>query len=153
MASMAVEDKSVAAASTVVVDGTFDGTVDWAAVAVEIRPQGSTPKEAGAVEEEETKKTAGGIGRYRLHPAYPNPFNAQTAIIYELPSPSHVRLSVYDVLGRRLKVLLDEEQRAGVYEVQWDGRDEMGQPLASGVYVCRMEAGRFRSSRKLLMIR
>jgi hypothetical protein len=83
-----------------------------------------------------------------LRQNYPNPFNPNTTIKYELPKSSKVRLSVYDLLGREVTVLLNERQDAGVHEVKFDGSN-----LASGVYLCKLQAGEFVQTRKLLLVR
>jgi hypothetical protein len=91
---------------------------------------------------------------------YPNPlrfdhlgFNGETRIVYQLPRRSHVRLALYDLLGRELKILLNKEQEAGIHEVSWDGRDARDNLLPSGTYIYRIQAGSFRSSKKLLLVR
>lgn len=79
---------------------------------------------------------------------YPNPFNPQTAIRYGLPEPASVRLVVFDAMGRRVHVLVEEYQAAGWHEVVFDGGN-----LPSGVYFYRLEAGAFKTSRRMLLIR
>ena len=79
---------------------------------------------------------------------YPNPFNPSTTIRYELPKSSTVRLSVYDLLGREVSVLVDESRNAGVHETTYDA---VG--LSSGVYFVRMQAGSFVETKTLLLIR
>ena len=94
-----------------------------------------------------------------LDSSYPNPFNASTIIPYALSSPSSVELSVYDVAGQRVRVLVDETQKAGHYWISWDGRDDDGAALASGVYFYRLRPGANLGSggeqltRKLLLLR
>jgi len=79
---------------------------------------------------------------------YPNPFNPSTTIRYALPRRSQVRLTVFDVLGQQLLVLVDEEVEAGYHEVQFDaGR------LSSGVYFYRLHAGDYAQTKKLLLLR
>ena len=85
---------------------------------------------------------------FKLHQNYPNPFNPSTTITYELPKASQVSLTVYDVLGREVSVLVNERRKAGVYEVKFDGSN-----LASGVYFYRMQAGDFVQSKRLLLLR
>ncbi len=87
-------------------------------------------------------------GAYRLEQNYPNPFNPATTIAYEVPGETHVRLAVYDLLGREVSVLVDERQEAGRHAATFDART-----LASGVYVYRLTAGGYRSSRKMLVLR
>jgi hypothetical protein len=79
---------------------------------------------------------------------YPNPFNPSTTIKLELPKSSVVRLSVFDILGREVSVLVNERRDAGAYEVKFDGSN-----LASGVYFYRLQAGSFVQTRKLLLLR
>ena len=88
-----------------------------------------------------------------LYQNYPNPFNPETVIGYVLGERKAVELAVYDVLGRRVRVLVRGEQGAGRYEVVWDGRDAGGRPVASGAYVVRLEAGGFTAIRKMLLLR
>jgi len=90
---------------------------------------------------------------YRLAQNYPNPFNPQTTITYDLAKTGTVRLSVYAVNGQLVRTLVDGERPAGSYSVVWDGTDDAGRDVASGVYLCRMKAGEFVSTRKLLLIR
>jgi uncharacterized delta-60 repeat protein len=79
-------------------------------------------------------------GRFELSQNYPNPFNPATLIRYSLPQESRVRLGIYDLLGRRVKVLIDEIEDAGFKAIEWDALDESGKPVSSGVYFCRMDA-------------
>ena len=81
-----------------------------------------------------------GVG-LRLEQNYPNPFNPSTTIRYRLPARSHVRLVVYDVAGRQVAVIEDEVRAAGPHVAHWDGTDRNGQPLSTGVYFTRLEAG------------
>jgi hypothetical protein len=85
---------------------------------------------------------------YHLDQNYPNPFNPSTTIRYDLPRSSMVRLSVYDILGREVSVLVNERRDAGVHEVKFDGLN-----YASGVYFYRLQAGDFVQTRKLLILR
>jgi gluconolactonase len=102
------------------------------------------PGLANGVNEEQRS----GPNFFELQRNYPNPFNPRTTIKYELAGPSMVRLSVYDILGREVAVLVNEKNDAGVHEVKFDGA-----ALSSGVYLYRLEAGTFVQSRKLLLLR
>jgi len=86
--------------------------------------------------------------RFLLDQNYPNPFNPSTTIKYELPKSSMVRLSVYDMLGREVSVLVNDRKDAGVHEVKFDGSN-----LASGVYFHRVQAGDFISTKKMLALK
>jgi parallel beta-helix repeat protein len=77
---------------------------------------------------------------FALDQNFPNPFNPVTRISYQLPTTSSVQLKIYDLLGREVRTLVFEEQKAGFYTVAWDGRSHSGEPLASGVYLYRLEA-------------
>jgi hypothetical protein len=84
----------------------------------------------------------------RLIQSYHNPFNPSTTIKYELPKSSAVRLSVFDILGREVSVLVNERRVAGVYQVKFDGSN-----LASGVYFYRLQAGDFVQTKRLLLLK
>lgn len=90
---------------------------------------------------------------FRLYPNYPNPFNAGTTVRYDLPRPVAVRISVHNVLGQRIRLLVDEVQAAGSHVVRWDGRDGRGRPAPSGVYLVRMQAGEFVRTMKVLKLK
>ncbi|MGD8395605.1 MAG: FG-GAP-like repeat-containing protein, partial [Candidatus Eiseniibacteriota bacterium] len=85
--------------------------------------------------------------------AAPNPMNPRTRLVYVLPVATRVHLSVYDVQGRLLRVLVDEVQEAGRHTVAWDGRREHGDTVSSGVYFARLEAGEQTLSHKLVVAR
>jgi hypothetical protein len=87
-------------------------------------------------------------GRFVLLQNYPNPFNPSTTIKYELPRASQVTLTVYDILGREVSVLVNEKKGVGVHEVKFDGSG-----LSSGVYFYRLRDGDFIQTRKLLLLR
>jgi hypothetical protein len=89
----------------------------------------------------------------RLEPAFPNPFRASTEIVYDLAAPGAIRLRVFDVTGREVARLADEQLPAGRYRRSWDGRDARGQELASGIYFLRLEQGGRTDSRKLVLAR
>ena len=97
---------------------------------------------------------------FELYQNYPNPFNATTIINYELlimNSPVRTTLKVYNLLGKEVKTLVDKSQKGGHYEVSWDGRDEKGREVGSGIYFCRLEVIGDRlkvvETRKMLLIR
>jgi hypothetical protein len=90
---------------------------------------------------------------FHLAQNYPNPFNAGTSIRFDLPSAGLVELSVYDLLGRKISVLLDNFLPAGSHHVNWDGRADNGEPLATGVYFYRLRAGGFDETKKMLLVK
>ncbi|HEX6790463.1 MAG TPA: FlgD immunoglobulin-like domain containing protein [Candidatus Krumholzibacteria bacterium] len=88
-----------------------------------------------------------------LYQNVPNPFNPQTSIRYDLPDPAHTRLSIFDVGGRLVRVLVEENRPAGAHVVTWAGRDDAGNPVSSGVYFYVLEAGKQRLTRKLVLLK
>jgi hypothetical protein len=92
---------------------------------------------------------------YALNDNYPNPFNPETTIKYQLPDAGQVRLEVYNMLGQVVKTLVDNQfQNAGRYTLQWDATNNNGQPLSSGVYFYRILAGgEFQSYKKMLLLK
>ncbi|RMF56308.1 MAG: T9SS C-terminal target domain-containing protein, partial [Calditrichaeota bacterium] len=90
---------------------------------------------------------------FALEQNYPNPFNPSTTIRYALKENTHVALKIYNLLGQLVRTLADEKQNAGHREVKWDGRNDRGVKVASGIYLYRIEAGNFRQSRKMILLR
>ncbi len=90
---------------------------------------------------------------FSLYPNYPNPFNPSTKIRYTLPRDTRVRLHVYDILGRNIFTLYEGEQLAGNHEVSWNGINRDGQLLTTGLYFCRIEAGEYRKTIKMVFLR
>ncbi len=89
----------------------------------------------------------------RLIGAYPNPFNPQTTIHYQLPAAGHLKIEVYDVLGRRVRTLLNGMQAAGEQRITWNGRDDSGNILPSGLYIARLNYGKTFHSIKLMLLK
>ena len=90
---------------------------------------------------------------YSLSPAYPNPFNPNTTINYALKEDVRATLKVYDLLGREVRVLVNEHQPAAYHAVVWDGRDRSGRPLPSGIYIARLVAGDFVAGIKMVLLK
>jgi hypothetical protein len=86
--------------------------------------------------------------RFSLSQNYPNPFNSSTVISYQLPVNCQVELSIYNLLGQKVVTLASEKQSAGIYKLNWDASG-----LASGVYLYRLEAGKFVQTRKFILLR
>lgn len=89
----------------------------------------------------------------RLCPNYPNPFNPATTIRYELPVAQQTRLTIYLVDGSRVATLVDQVSAAGRQEVVWNGTDEHGRHVPSGIYFYRLEAGEFSETKRMALIR
>jgi hypothetical protein len=106
-----------------------------------------TPVFIGIVDGMETPKT------FSLKQNYPNPFNPTTAIHFELPKPANVRLNVYNIQGQLVRTLVNGHSTAGRYQVIWDGRNDRGQTVSSGVYIYRIQAGDFVKTRKMMLVK
>ena len=87
-------------------------------------------------------------GRFELYQNYPNPFNPSTTIKYDLSKQSRVKLEIYDILGRRVAILVDETKKAGRYQIVWNASR-----LTSGVYFERLQAGDYSAVKKLLLLK
>ncbi|MCH7859843.1 MAG: T9SS type A sorting domain-containing protein [Candidatus Marinimicrobia bacterium] len=91
--------------------------------------------------------------QFTLHQNYPNPFNPNTTIRFELPKTSKVYLVIYDILGREATRLKQEELGAGYHQVLWDGRDQAGRDLASGIYFARLVTPEYSKTMKMLLLK
>jgi hypothetical protein len=101
-----------------------------------------------------TLSTASAVPRaFALYPNFPNPFNPSTTIRYDLSAEGRVRLGVYDLIGQRIRQLLDDHQPAGRHQLEWNGADQTGGIVASGVYLLRLETDRGILVRKMSMIK
>jgi hypothetical protein len=104
---------------------------------------------ASSAEEEE----GGVISSFYLRQNFPNPFNAETIIEYSLPQENQVRLVVYNLLGQKVRTLLAERQIAGRKRMVWDGNNDEGEAVASGIYFCRIETGELAQTKKMLLLK
>jgi hypothetical protein len=123
---------------------------------VQLRPSDETMRLrllVGTASYVEDERVPSAPEKVALLPNYPNPFSERTTIEYALPEPQEVRLAVYDALGRRVRVLVDERQSAGTHQVRWDGTTASGRQAASGLYLIRLEAGATEQTRKMVLIR
>jgi len=105
------------------------------------------------------------VKNFFLGQNYPNPFwsaatspapsggNPSTIIKYDLPQAVEVQLAIFDLMGRRVRTLVQQKQQAGRYEMTWDGRNEQGLTLASGVYIYQLRAGTFTQARRMALVR
>jgi hypothetical protein len=89
----------------------------------------------------------------KLGSNYPNPFNPETTINFSLKEAGHVNLEVYNIKGQRVTTLVNEEMSAGHHNVVWNGRDERGNQVSSGVYFFRMSNDRYTSTRKMILMK
>ena len=92
-------------------------------------------------------------GRYDLDQNMPNPFNPSTVIGYSLPEAGPVRLAIYNLLGQEVRVLVDQPVEAGSFTATWDGKDELGRRMASGIYLYRIQAANFTASKRMMLLK
>jgi|GEM_PF-1504268 len=102
---------------------------------------------------EEEKEKGCRPREFALSQNYPNPFNPQTVIKYDLPEPVHVRLTVYNALGQKVRTLVDERQGEGYKTVIWDGSTDQGEEVASGIYFFRLQTGSYEATKKMILLR
>ena len=91
--------------------------------------------------------------KFILHQNYPNPFNPTTTIKYELFQSSQVTISVYDILGRFVKTLVNRTQDPGVKTIQWDATNEQGNRVSAGVYIYKLKAGNFIETKEMVLLK
>lgn len=90
---------------------------------------------------------------FRLAQNYPNPFNPETTIRFDLPNAVNVTLEVYNILGQRVCTLLAQKMEPGYHAVMWDGADDYGVRVGSGVYYFRINAGSFSDVKKMALVK
>ncbi|MBN1998347.1 glycoside hydrolase family 99-like domain-containing protein [candidate division KSB1 bacterium] len=90
---------------------------------------------------------------FQLLPAFPNPFNGNVRVIFTLPHHSDVRVDVFDTLGRKIKSLMNEQKNSGIFTATWDGCDENGNKVASGLYLIRVQAGKQTAIEKTIFLK
>ena len=90
---------------------------------------------------------------FSLSHNYPNPFNSETVIKYALPEDCHVELTIYNVLGQKVKTLANQYQSAGYKVVHWDGNDEKGNQVASGVLFYKIKTPKYSETQKMVLLR
>ena len=90
---------------------------------------------------------------YTLYQNYPNPFNPITTIKYDLPEDQFVSITIYDVMGRNIRTLMNMNQNAGYHSVRWDAKNNIGEQVATGMYIYTIKAGDFLSSKKIVLLK
>jgi flagellar hook assembly protein FlgD len=91
--------------------------------------------------------------RYSLSQNYPNPFNPTTQISFELPTSGIVNLTIYDILGKKVRELVNDFKPVGKYQIIWDGKNDDGEAVTSGLYIYKIIMGEYSKSRKMLLLR
>ena len=90
---------------------------------------------------------------FALHQNYPNPFNPVTTLRYDLPEAGLVNITIYDMLGREVKALINQTQDAGYRSVIWDATNDYGKPVSAGIYLCQINAGEYISTKKMVLLK
>ncbi len=88
-----------------------------------------------------------------LYPNYPNPFNPVTTLRYDLPEKVLVTITIYDMLGRQVKTLMDQTQDAGYRSVIWDATNDYGKPVSAGIYLYQIQAGKYLQTKKMVLLK
>tara|TARA_Y100000022_G_scaffold6823_1_gene5550 strand:+ start:788 stop:1807 length:1020 start_codon:yes stop_codon:yes gene_type:complete len=91
--------------------------------------------------------------RLRIYNAYPNPFNPITSLSYDLPEEGLVNITIYDMMGRIVKTLVNGSQNAGFNSVQWNATNDRNEPVSAGLYLYTIQAGEFRQTKKMVLLK
>ena len=90
---------------------------------------------------------------FTLSQNYPNPFNPTTTLQYELPTDAKVKIRIFDIMGKEVKTLVNNQQNAGFKSIQWNATNNAGQPVSAGLYLYTIEAGAFRQTKKMVLLK
>jgi len=90
---------------------------------------------------------------FALHQNYPNPFNPVTQIRYDLPEDNYVSITIYDIMGRNIKSLVNTDQIAGYRSIRWNATNDLGEPVSAGMYIYMIQAGEFRQTKKMVLLK
>ena len=90
---------------------------------------------------------------FALHQNYPNPFNPITSLRYDLPEDGLVNITIYDMMGRIVKTLVNVSQTAGFKSVQWNATNDKNEPVSAGLYLYTIQAGEFRQTKKMVLLK
>jgi flagellar hook assembly protein FlgD len=90
---------------------------------------------------------------FALHQNYPNPFNPVTSIQFDIPEQSEVRMDIYNLMGQRVATLINNTLEPGFHAVKWNGTNDFGNQLSSGMYIYRISANNFTSVKKLILMK
>ena len=90
---------------------------------------------------------------YSLYNSYPNPFNPVTTLSYDLPDDGIVNITIYDMMGRIVKTLVNSPQTVGHRSIQWNATNDVGQPVSAGLYLYTVQAGEFRQTKKMVLLK
>ena len=90
---------------------------------------------------------------FALHQNYPNPFNPVTTLRYDLPENGHVSITIYDMLGRQVKTIINQYQEAGYRSVIWNATNNYGKPVSAGIYLYQIQAGEYMQTKKMVLLK
>tara|TARA_Y100000590_G_scaffold454216_1_gene600604 strand:+ start:103 stop:1137 length:1035 start_codon:yes stop_codon:yes gene_type:complete len=90
---------------------------------------------------------------YNLYDAYPNPFNPVTILRYDLPEETMVKITILNMMGRKINTLASSQQSAGHKSIRWNGTNDKGAPVSAGLYLYKIEAGQFRQTKKMILLK
>lgn len=136
-----------------VVDGNQDDSffVDMGAYEYQSGGFEGFGKIVGGGKDTENKSSGKIPDKFSLLQNYPNPFNPTTVVQFKITQPAKVSLKIYNILGQLVRVLVDEEKAAGTYTVYWDGNGKNGQPVSSGIYFYKLDAGDLTEVKKMVL--
>ena len=90
---------------------------------------------------------------FNLYNNYPNPFNPVTTFRYDILENGHVNITIYNILGRKVKTLMNQTQDAGYRSVIWDATNDYGKPVSAGIYLYQIQAGEYISTKKMVLLK
>ncbi len=151
MVGLALQERTTAEPQTLTVEGSFSGSVDWAVIAIELRPASALQKQYYMLSSVKSSEQL--PERLQLEQNFPNPFNPTTTLRYHLAAGSRVRLTIVNMRGQVVANPVNGYQKAGTHEITWSALDDFGQPLASGVYFYRLEANHLVKTKKMHLLR
>ena len=93
------------------------------------------------------------VSNIKLHQNYPNPFNPITSLRYDLQNDGLVNITIYDMMGRVVKTLANGSQTAGFKSFQWNATNDRNEPVSAGLYLYTIQAGKFRQTRKMVLMK
>ena len=90
---------------------------------------------------------------FAIHQNYPNPFNPVTTLRYDLPENSRVNITIYDMMGREVKILINQTQDPGYKSIIWNATNDYGKPVSAGIYLYQIQAGEYISTKKMVLLK
>jgi hypothetical protein len=110
------------------------------------------PELATAVDDKGQEKIPGLAAEYSLGQNFPNPFNPETTIRYQVAKQGLVKVTIYNLLGQAVATLVDEYQKAGKYRIKWNGKDDSGNRMTAGIYFYNIKSGSFHQTKKMILL-